>query len=181
MNKITTTTLTTTTDTSSLTTVTVTCPSKKRGGLYGASHPHTKTQDDWYYCCSSYRKEYPRMKQSTFLRSEHSGTKFTGTISEQQSFSRKLKMYDTGKLTPGSLKRQQKQKYEDIAQKLVKYLDLHEQKFREDKTGVSWVVLVSKSLHFAELLGYDIGPAGIFKASPGWISEDCLRTRRLRT
>ena len=62
---------------------------------------------------------------------------------------------------------------------MVKYLDLRKQKFREDKTGVSWVVLVSKSLHFAELLGYDIGPAGLFKASPGWICDVLYRSGKV--
>ena len=70
MNEITTTTLTTTTDTSSSTTVTITCPSKKHGLSYDVKVSYTKNQDDWYYCCATYCKEYSRMRQSTFLISD---------------------------------------------------------------------------------------------------------------
>lgn len=73
-------------------------------------------------------------------------------------------MYDAGKLTPSSLKRHRTRKFEA-------YIDLRERRFLEDKTGLSCVVLTSKSLHFAELLGYDMGQGGVFKASPGWISS----------
>ena len=79
--------------------------------------------------------------------------------------------FNAGKLTPSSLKRHRTRKSEDIEKKLAAYIDLRELIFLVDKTGLYWVILTSKSLHFTELLGYDMGPGEEFKASQGWISS----------
>jgi hypothetical protein len=144
---------------------------KKRGAKEGAKVESNKTQQDWYAVCETYRN-LPRtsksMSQVAFLRSSLSGDLFTGTASEQQSFGRMLKNFDSGQLQPTGNKRSRDRKFGDIEKRLVEYLELRARVYKQDNCGVSWITLTEKCLQFADLLGYDEDE---FKASPGWIAD----------
>jgi hypothetical protein len=138
-----------------------------KGGKIEAKH----TQQDWYTVCETYRnlsRTSNSMSQVAFLRSPLSGDLFTGTRSEQCSFGRMLKSFDSGKLQPTSKKRCRERKFQDIEKKLNEYLDLRVKVYKKDNCGVSWITLTEKCLQFADLLGYDEHE---FKASSGWIAD----------
>jgi len=142
----------------------------KRGVKPGTKFEAKKTQEDWYIVCDKYHNFLEegkgKMTKAAFLKSNLSGDLFTGTLSEQQSFGRMLKSYDKGHLKPTKKKRRRIRKYEEIEKKLIEYLDLHAQAYKQDKCGLSWILLQKKCLQFADLLGYEE-----FHASPGWISD----------
>ena len=143
--------------------------SKKRGITRGSTILNNKTNDDWYVACSLFRsKKCSQMTKAFFLRASLSGPVFSGNLSEQQTFGRKLKLFDVGMLKSGNLKRQRLRKFEDVARLLSSYLDLRERKYVVDKCGVSWVHLANRSRQFAYRLGYNDES---FKASPGWLSN----------
>jgi hypothetical protein len=143
---------------------------RKRGAKAGKKVQSKKTQQDWFTVCETYRN-LPRTSNSitqvAFLRSELSCDLFTGTLSEQISFSKMLKNFDSGKLQPTGKKRGRDRKFEDIEKRLIEYLELRAKVYKQDNCGVSWITLTEKCLQFADLLGYGEGE---FKASPGWLA-----------
>jgi hypothetical protein len=87
--------------------------------------------------------------------------------------------YLSGQLTPGKRTGKQRDKkgtYDEVADKLVRYLDLRMEKFKQDHLGISWSMLRNKAIKFAGDLGLDEGQ---FKASPGWISNVLKRANKV--
>ena len=112
------------------------------------------------------------MNQSAFLKSTISGKAFSGTRSEQMSFSTRLKLFDKGELKGGALTRQRERKYGDVEDRLMGYVELRQRKYRTDKCGINWLTLRHKAVVYANELGY--APSA-FKASDGWIANALRR------
>jgi hypothetical protein len=111
--------------------------------------------------------ERNKMPNLAFLRSPLSGDSVTGAASEQASFGIMLKKFKNRTLKPSNKKRSRDRKFEDVEERLIKYLDLRARAHLQDKCGVSWVTLENRCLQFADLLGCSREE---FKASPGWIA-----------
>ena len=147
-------------------------PPAKRGPKVGTKVTNKKTLDDWFHVCTLYRTgDYKHMKQAAFLKSTVSGPVFSGTRSEQMSFSTRLKLFDKGELMGGALLRQRARKYGDVEDRLMRYVELRQRRYRTDKCGINWLTLHHKAVLFAKECGY--GPD--FKASDGWISNSLRR------
>jgi len=58
--------------------------------------------------------------------------------------------------------------YEDVKEKLLKYVELQAQLYKRDKCGLSWALLKQKALFYAKQLGHDLNS---FKASKYFISS----------
>ena len=104
----------------------------KRGRKKGHHAPLKMTVGDWYVVCETFTNLKVKMGQSAFLRSSLSGNVLTGTRSEQGSFGKKLKMFQSGLLKNTNAKRIRKRSYEAIEEKLVNYLKLFENCGRKD-------------------------------------------------
>ena len=145
----------------------------KRGIKTGTKITVTKTATDWYDVCEKFRmaekNSETKICKSDFLRGPVSGPKFSGTLSEQQSFGQYLVKFDKGTLKPVDVKRTRVRKYGEIEKKLILYIELQEKYYKRDKCGLSWLLLSKKSQEFATSLGITD-----FKASAGWIQK-CLR------
>jgi hypothetical protein len=131
---------------------------KKRGIKIGTKLATKKTLEDWYHACHSYRNLADTMSQSSFLKSSLSGEKFAGTVSEQQSFGRFLRLYDADKLKPSTKRRCRDHRFKEVEAKLIEYLEMQQEE-------ASWSLLQTKSLQIAQAMGFDD-----FVASPGWLS-----------
>ena len=145
-------------------------------------HTPTKTRlvaisiDAWVEACTLYRSEKHRhMSQASFLKSSVCGDTFVGNRSQQQSFSRRLKQYDKGHLTATHHVRNRKREFGDVEDRLVKYIELRERKYKVDKCGINWMTLRIKAQKYAQELGYT--PAQ-FKASSGWIARVLERSNK---
>ena len=68
------------------------------------------------------------MKQSAFLKSAVSDAGFSGTRSEQMSFSTRLKLFDKGELKSGALLRQRQREFGDVEDRLIQYVKLRQRK-----------------------------------------------------
>ena len=71
---------------------------KKRGVKPGTKIEAKIDHADWFAICKLYCERHSHMKQCQFLQSDWTGSKFSGTRSQQMSFSRKLREYREGKL-----------------------------------------------------------------------------------
>lgn len=149
---------------------------RRRGLKEGKNLTFKKLLEDWYYLCKKYREKKTYKQQSKFLKSTLSGENVSGTLQEQQTFSRYLRQYDNKKLLPSQSKKNRNRAYQDIEMKLIDYIDLRGKNYKMDKCGLSWVTLRNKSLQFADLLGYDEEE---FKASDGWISNTLKRNGKV--
>jgi hypothetical protein len=112
------------------------------------------------------------MPNAHFLRSAVSGEDFTGTPSEQVSFSNYLKKYEKGQLMPNTgKKRNRTSPFHVLEDKLVKYIRLRQSLCQLDKGegGLSWVLLQTKLLEWAAL--EDDPVYRTFAASPGFIGR----------
>jgi hypothetical protein len=65
-------------------------------------------------------------------------------------------------------KQSQASPYEDVKEKLLKYVELQAQLYKHDKCGLSWALLKQKALFYAEQLGHDLNS---FKAGNYLISS----------
>ena len=72
-------------------------PKQKRGAKEGSKYNIGKTVKDWVEAIELFKSINPPMSQTLFLKSSISGDMFTGSVSEQVSFSKRLKEYDKGK------------------------------------------------------------------------------------
>ena len=136
----------------------------KRGRKKGHHAPLKMTVGDWYVVCETFTNLKVKMGQSAFLRSSLSGNVLTGTRSEQGSFGKKLKMFQSGLLKNTNAKRIRKRSYEAIEEKLVNYLKLREERYKRDKLGTSVLLLQEKCMQWArDLELHD------FKCSKGWL------------
>ena len=152
---------------------------KKRGPKVGSTPDNAKTIVQWHDACKTYRdlqKGGNKMTQKGFLISELSGDSFSGTPSEIVSFSRMLKEFDSGTLRPNiQAKRRSTGKFDAVEKKLVEYLDLRARLHQHDKLGLSYDIMRSKALQFAEQLGVTD-----FLASNGWIQNVLRRSGKAR-
>lgn len=98
--------------------------------------------------------------------------------SEESSFSQKLKAYKNNKLANSSRMRDKKELYPNTAKMLIQYLDLRANQYQQDKCGISWTTIQTKSLHFADMTGE--AAERNFEASPGWIQNILSRNNRVR-
>ena len=75
--------------------------SQRRGPKKGSENTITKhTAGEWFAACKLFTNKYSGiLAQKHFLESGFSGNKFTGTRSECQGFSDRLKLYREGKLS----------------------------------------------------------------------------------
>ena len=90
-----------------------------------------------------------------------------------------MKKFFSGQLIPGEHHGKQRDKkgtYNEVADKLVRYLDLQMEKFKQDHLGISWSILRNEAIKFAGDLGLD---EGLFKASPGWLSNALKRANKV--
>ena len=160
----------------------------KRGRKKGVTCPPLRlTVADWYAACETYTNLKVKMGQSEFLRSPLSGIVLTGTRSEQGSFSKKLRIFQSGSLKNPNpdAKRNRKRDYVVIEDKLVQYLKGLRTKGKETyhelgvpvggtrgntrtrrNTRTSWLSLKEKCLQWArDLELHD------FKCSNGWLQN----------
>ena len=81
----------------------------------------------------------------------------TGSHSECVSFGQWMKQYQAETRLRSTLlqKRQHQGRYPKIEEKLVAYIQLWQQKYKDGKTGLSWVLLREKCLEWSELLVAD--------------------------
>ena len=148
---------------------------KKRGVKKGTKLV-TKISRDWFIACEYFRSNNHSLNQTQFLKSDLSGDSFTGTLSERQSFGRKLKQYDDDNLKSSTRMRIKKGEFEDVEKMLVKYIDLRAEKYKRDKCGLNWATITSKSLLYARQCGYTQDE---FKGSPGWIDNVLKRNDKV--
>mmetsp|Transcript_23025 Transcript_23025/g.26482 ORF Transcript_23025/g.26482 Transcript_23025/m.26482 type:complete len:421 (+) Transcript_23025:54-1316(+) len=94
---------------------------RKRGAKLGAKVDNSKTAHDWHTVCDLFRKRTSNQSQAAFLKSNLSGDLFSGSRSEQQTFGRKLKSFDSGELKPSSKKRIRKGHVDDVENLLIQY------------------------------------------------------------
>ena len=128
------------------------------------------TKESWYRICSLYRHHHHNnMSQVAFLRSSFSGTEVSGTQSDQQVFSKNLKLYDAGTLQPTSAKRQKEPKFPEVEKKVVQYVKLRLQRHKREKLGVTWAGLTQMAKKFA---AEEPDPKyRNFSASSGWMQN----------
>ena len=128
---------------------------RKRGAIAGGKRNNAESLDDWYDTYHLFRSDQcKRTKASLFLRLSQSGKKFAGTKSEHTSFSKKLRLYDKGKLRRGQLKRQRYRKFQVVQDKLIKCIKHRERMYKIDKCALSWVI--SDALRNAGKVGANI-------------------------
>ena len=72
-------------------------PKQKTGPKEGKKYNIQKTTQDWVDAIELFKSLKPPMTNAQFLKSSISGDLFSGTQSEQVSFSKRLKDYDAGK------------------------------------------------------------------------------------
>ena len=149
----------------------------KRGAKLGSRVTTTKTAADWYTACKTYKEltsdgKGKGLTKASFLRSDASGSKFSGTQSEQQSFSKMMQKYENGTLSNLKVKRMRAGKYEDVENKFIEYLGLRAMHYKQDKCGMSWTHMQTKALEYALQLNYTKDE---FKASHGWLSNTLKR------
>ena len=157
---------------------------QKRGPRQSSTREETKSLQDWYIVCNLYRRENPKEETATiskaaFLRSDMSGNRFSGTVSEQNTFGKRLKQYDAGELKPSQNVRFREGMYPLIEDRLINYLDLRQKKYLRDKCGVSWMYLEHKAKEFKKQVETDHPLYKSFQASPGWLSNVLKRHNKL--
>jgi hypothetical protein len=147
---------------------------KKRGIKVGSKLKTKHSLEDWYIACEVYRNIPQRepMSKAAFLRSSKSSEGFTGTVSEQQIFGRKLKEFDNESLKPLALLRSCKRKFTVVEDKLIEYLALRAKAYKRDKCGTSWLTMKHKCLQWASM---DDSTTLDFKASDGWLAKTLKR------
>jgi hypothetical protein len=143
-------------------------PKKKQ--QHGAKPRGTRKElscSTWYSLCSQYHSKKSTFKSAAaFLRSFDSGDDISGTLSEQNTFSCMMKLFNSDLLQPEDKKQIHAHEFQDIEDKLIEYIELRERLFQKDKCGVNWGTLQEKCLAWAEAAGHTS-----FKASPGWIDR----------
>ena len=145
---------------------------KKRGPKAGSkNNTNNKTRLDWFKVCddwSSTGLEF--MSKKTFLESDLTSLKFSGTKSEVRSMSMYLKQYKDGGLLgsePDNFTRKRAPLFPEVEKNLMAYLDLRSEKYQHDKCGILWLLLRAKALAYAKKLQV----TKPFTASDGWISN----------
>ena len=90
-----------------------------------------------------------------------------GIRSKCQSFGNYYNMFKAGTLLPNSNNRKPLGKYVNVELKLVRYINLRERLYKQDKCGLSWLFLKQKARAYA--LDEESYKYQKFDASPGWI------------
>jgi hypothetical protein len=89
-------------------------------------------------------------------------------MQHQKTFNRMLKRFREGTLRNDDAKQSRASPYEDVKEKLLKYVELRAQLYKHDKCGLSWALLKQKALFYAKQLGHDLNS---FKAGVYFISS----------
>ena len=84
-----------------------------------------------------------------FLKSSRSRHFFSGTKIQQQSLGRMLKTVENGKIVNIDGKRAKYIKFSDTEEKLIRYIKIIENKYKQDKCGTSWLLLQEKCVKWA--------------------------------
>ena len=158
---------------------------RKRGVKKGQKLTSKETQD-WNRICKLWvdneknGKYKGYLSQKAFLNSDVTvtGPNFGNGVgqSEENSFSQKLKQYRNNKLENSARKKQKKAEYSKTERMIIQYIDLRAERYKRDKCGVSWSLLLAKSLEFSKRNGeYDEN----FCASPGWLQNALRRNNRV--
>jgi hypothetical protein len=101
----------------------------KCGAKPGSKMNTQRDLNFWYELCNTFETSYSnKMTQKDFLDSDHSGALINNSQSNQQSFSRMLKWYRSGELKPSQKRQSIALPYQEIEEKLVKYIQLRQQR-----------------------------------------------------
>jgi len=126
------------------------------------------------------------MTVTKFLKSDLSGPDITGTPSEQQQFTRRMRLFREGKLPGGptdasaDVKRNRKGKYCHVEHKLQQFLQVKSELYKQERCGLSWNEIQAKAQHYIDLeKGKALANGDMtalkeykdFKVSPGWITN----------
>jgi len=141
---------------------------KKTGPKAGSKNDSTKTLADWYKVCNDFHTLGTKMSRTQFLKSDLTSEKFSGTQSEQMTFSNNYKKYLQKELDPdgGDRKRKRTPMYPELEKKLVEYIELRAASYTRDKLGLSWSLMRARALKYAKELNIEN-----FEASDGWIEK----------
>lgn len=145
----------------------------KRGIKQGQRVQSNLSQAEWYEICESFVNLPDKMSAAEFLRSELSGSKVQGSVSQQQSFGRFLKKFKSDQLQQAVVMRMQKREYEDVERKLLDYINSQAHNSKAGKRGVAWSVISQKCKQWAHELGHEK-----FKVSPAWVDNILKRNKR---
>ena len=98
---------------------------KKTGPKAGSKNDSTKTLADWYKVCNDFHNLGTKMSRTKFLNSDQTLEKFSGTQSEQQTFSNNYKKYLEEKLDldGGDRKRKRTPMYPELEKNLLNTLN----------------------------------------------------------
>ena len=144
--------------------------SKTKKARKSSGFAKTLTKESWYRICSLYRHHHhSNMSQVAFLRSPVSGTEVSGTQSDQQVFSKRLKEFDAGTLQPSSAKRQKDPQFPEGEKKIVQYVKFRLQRHKREKLGITWAGLTQMAKEFAEQEPDQ--KYRNFSASSGWMQR----------
>jgi len=152
-----------------------------------------RTNEFWYNLIKL-KEHHPdgavrEMTVTKFLKSDLSGPEVSGSASEQQQFTRRLRLFRQGKL-PGAnedasakyseSKRNRKGKFSNVEYKLQMFLKLKAELHKQERCGLSWNEIQQKVQHYIDLERVTAMENGDnrtareyknFKVSPGWITN----------
>jgi cytochrome c1 len=128
----------------------VTPPPKKAGPKKGTVYKAALDRMHWYNLCKRFTDNKLRYasKQTNFLRHSDSGEQVN--VTDKARFSTWMKKYLAGHLKAeerGGMQQNRKGLYDKVANKLVHYLDLRAEKFKQDHLGISWSMLKIKAIN----------------------------------
>ena len=151
-------------------------PAQKRGAKKGSKVVASKTAQQWVDAVKLFKSLKHPMSQKAFLQSPISGEFFSGTQSELVSFGKRIKEHDSGKYLGKQLnvKRIKRVFFPEVEAKLVRYIEIRERKFEQDKIGVGWHYLKDQANRFAAQLKV----ANWKGCSDGWLQKVLRRSNK---
>lgn len=137
---------------------------RKKGGQRGVKRTEREA-DFWYALCEKKESCFPQMTNVEFLRSSVSGMGVSGTLSEQQQFGRRLKLYRKDILCSGTKKRPGMYQWQDAERRIVEYV--HQRIDTDGEACMDWSDLKRNALELANL--HDLHEYERFQASDTWL------------
>ena len=124
----------------------------------------SRSKAEWYELCTLFDQR-PNAKESK--------EQFCNRMKVSPStFVTNYRKFSKGELQQHSdVKRLRARKFEHLEDRMIKYIELREKRYQQDKCGLSWLLMREKVLDWAETTGDDAE----FKCSPGWISSALKR------
>ena len=112
-----------------------------------------------------------KILQVEFLKSNRCSELITGTRSQQQIFSKNLKLFDAGKLEQKFNRRTKERQFLVVENRLINYVNTRAERHKQDKCGVLWLYLREKCNLWARTLRVE----GWKKCSDGWLDKTLKR------